>query len=208
MTRTKTRNNPWPDFETPTEDGRRRRSDRSRHQIIVALFDLVGEGDMTPTAQAVAQRAGVGLRTVFRHFEDMDSLFEEMTEELMAIYMPKVVAPFEGKSWRDRLIELADRNTQLFEQIFPWQVALMIRRFQSPFLQKQYQRELMILRSSLKAILPKEVVSNQTLFAALEVNLAFATWRRLREEQGLSVELARKTLKMILTSLIASTDVD
>ena len=46
------------------------------------MFELLREDDMTPTALAVAERAGVGLRTVFRHFEDMESIFEDMTEEL------------------------------------------------------------------------------------------------------------------------------
>ena len=66
---------PWPELETTTEDGRRQRSDRSRRRIIEALFDLIGEGDMSPSAVNVAARAEVGLRTVFRHFEDMDSIY-------------------------------------------------------------------------------------------------------------------------------------
>jgi len=70
---------PWPKLEAATEDGRRQRSDRSRRRIIEALFDLIGEGNMTPSAVGVAERANVGLRTVFRHFEDMDSIYDEMT---------------------------------------------------------------------------------------------------------------------------------
>ena len=58
----------------PPRDGRALRSERSRRPIVEALFALVGEGVLQPTAQQVADRAGVGIRTVFRHFEDMDAL--------------------------------------------------------------------------------------------------------------------------------------
>ena len=59
-------------------DGRVRRGERSRGAIVEALHALIGAGDLAPTAQQVAERAGVGLRSVFRHFRDMESLFAEV----------------------------------------------------------------------------------------------------------------------------------
>ena len=60
----------------PTEerDGRRLRSQDSRARIVAAMLDLIREGEIAPSAELVASRANVGLRTVFRHFKDMDSL--------------------------------------------------------------------------------------------------------------------------------------
>lgn len=203
-TATKGRKSPWPEEQIQTEDGRRQRSDRSRRKIIKAMFELLREGEMTPTAVAVAARANVGLRTVFRHFEDMDSIFEEMTAELKTVTMPKVIAPFEATKWRDRLLEIIDRNAELYEDVFPMQVALLVRRHQSEFLTRQYKSEVALLRSSLKSFLPKDVTNDRTLFAALEVNLSFATWRRLREDQNLSVVNATKTLKQVVTALTAN----
>jgi AcrR family transcriptional regulator len=52
-------------------DGRRVRSERSRKSIIDAMLQLVEEGILVPTAQQVSERAGVSLRSVFRHFSDM-----------------------------------------------------------------------------------------------------------------------------------------
>ena len=207
MTANSSKRTPWPEIETQSEDGRRQRSNRSRRQIIQALFDLMRDDEMTPTAVTVAERAGVGLRTVFRHFEDMESIFEEMTAELKAVTMPKVVAPFEASDWRDQLMELVDRNAELWEDVFPMQVALVIRRFQSEFLTRQYQSEVQLLRSSLKSFLPKDIVENRPLFAAIEVNFTFATWRRLREDQGLSVEASKETLKLIMKALIAESKI-
>lgn len=205
---TSRKKNPWPAFEDNSPDGRRQRSGRSRRQIIEAMFELLRKGNMSPTAVEVAERANVGLRTVFRHFEDMESIFEEMTDELKAAYMPVFLAPLEATTWRDRLFEIAHRNADLYEQVFPMQVALVIRRFQSDFLTKQYKSEVSLLRASLKSILPKKAYENRILFAAIEVNLTFATWRRLREDQNLSVQNAKATLELILSSLIADIDAE
>ena len=198
---------PWPELEAETEDGRRRRSGRSRRQIIKAMFELLREGNMSPTAVEVAERANVGLRTVFRHFEDMESIFEEMTEELKSVTMPKVLAPLESRDWRGQLFELTNRIADVYESVFPMQVALVIRRFQSEVLTTQYQKDVDLLRSTLRSILPPTIVKDGDLFAAIEVNLTFATWRRLREDQNLSVERAKSTLDRILTALIADVDV-
>ena len=52
-------------------DGRLARSARTRHAVVDALLDLLGEGDLRPTAARIAERAGVSLRIVFHHFEDL-----------------------------------------------------------------------------------------------------------------------------------------
>jgi AcrR family transcriptional regulator len=59
-------------------DGRRLRSADSRRRILGAMLALILEGKPDPGAEAVAARAGVGLRTVFRLFSDMESICAEM----------------------------------------------------------------------------------------------------------------------------------
>ncbi|HEY1738220.1 MAG TPA: TetR/AcrR family transcriptional regulator [Acidimicrobiia bacterium] len=58
----------------PGIDGRRLRSDRSRAAVVDALLTLYEEGNAQPGAAEIARRAGVSERSVFRHFEDLDSL--------------------------------------------------------------------------------------------------------------------------------------
>ena len=61
---------------TPAKvDGRRLRSDRSRQVIVEAMLQLINEGNLVPTAQQIANHAKVGIRSVFRHFEDMEAIF-------------------------------------------------------------------------------------------------------------------------------------
>ena len=69
-------------IEDEVSDGRVQRSVRSRRHILDAMVELVTEGELQPTGQQVADRAGVGLRTVFRHFEDMETLFAQLRERI------------------------------------------------------------------------------------------------------------------------------
>lgn len=163
---------------------------------------------MSPSAVSVAERANVGLRTVFRHFEDMDSIYDEMTAELTEAIMPKIMAPYEASTWRDRLMECVDRRAELYEMVFPMRVCMALRRFQSKFLGEQYERDTKLARSSLKSLLPKDVTSDRDLFGAIEAVLDFSTWRQLRQDQNRSVESAKASIRMILTGLIANVDVD
>jgi len=66
------------DLSPQETDGRRRRSADSRARIVAAMLELTRESALVPGAEQVALRAGVGLRTVFRHFQDMDSLYSEI----------------------------------------------------------------------------------------------------------------------------------
>ena len=57
-------------------DGRRLRSGRSRQLIIESMLQLIKDGNLAPTAKQVANHAKVGIRSVFRHFEDMEALIQ------------------------------------------------------------------------------------------------------------------------------------
>tara|TARA_R110000787_G_scaffold84205_4_gene180687 strand:- start:16981 stop:17613 length:633 start_codon:yes stop_codon:yes gene_type:complete len=184
-------------------DGRRQRSERSRTQIIDALFALIREGDMSPSAARVAERAAVGQRTVFRHFEDMDSLFGEMSEQIQSEIMPIVLAPYTSTDWHERLVELVRRRAAVYERIFPIRVSANLRRFNSRFLMSEYRRNLILERESLKAVLPKDRASDKRLISALDVVTGFQAWRRLRQDQGLSAEEAHGIMLFMVEQIVA-----
>jgi AcrR family transcriptional regulator len=56
-------------------DGRTARSAKTRDAIADALLDLLTEGDPRPTARKIADRAGVSLRSVYVHFDDLEDLY-------------------------------------------------------------------------------------------------------------------------------------
>lgn len=65
-------------------DGRRARRDRNNDAVIKACWELFAEGEMYPTAQQVAERSGVSLRSVFRHFQNLEALVATAAESYYA----------------------------------------------------------------------------------------------------------------------------
>jgi AcrR family transcriptional regulator len=175
-------------------DGRRNRGEQSRRRIIAALTELVREGVITPTAEAVAARADVGLRTVFRHFADMETLYREIAAEIDAAVGPAATARLAGGDWRERLAASIELRATLFERLMPFQVATAVHRHESPFLDGQQVEAAALQRSLLRHALPKALAADKARFEALDLVLSFDAWLRLRREQGLSRAAARRVM--------------
>jgi len=184
-------------------DGRRERSSRSRERIVHALIELIRAGEMTPAAARVAEKANVGLRTVFRHFEEMDSLNREISGIVAAEILPMVEKPFEGATWQEQLDDLLERRADIYERIMPLKIAGSLQRFRSAFLMEDYNRFLKMEREGLKRVLPPAIVKDSVLFSAIELATGFQAWRRLRHDQRLSPKDAHRVLAFTLDRLVA-----
>ncbi len=199
MTKPQIRRPPEADDEP---DGRRRRGNTSRARIVAAMLELVEGGNVAPGAARVAALAGVSLRTVFRHFEDMESLYREMGETVQARVLPAYFRPYAGTTWRARLLEMVERRIELFEVVMPFKVSGDLRRFQSEFLSKDYRDHLDLEKASLDAVLPPDVASDAALVEALRAATGFQAWRTLRKDQALSRDDARAVLLRMLGALL------
>src|SRR5690606_12657488 len=94
-------------------DGRLARSERSRAAIVDAMLELVGEGVPYPTAEQVAARARVGIRTVFRHFRDRESRFAAMSARSEEEVAPRFAPPPIEGPLEKRLREMVARRCRL-----------------------------------------------------------------------------------------------
>ncbi|MBX9795384.1 MAG: TetR/AcrR family transcriptional regulator [Sphingomonas sp.] len=172
------------------------------------MLALVRDGHYTPSAAQVADVAGVGLRTVFRHFDEMDALYREIATHLELKVMPMILQPFTAQEWRGRLREMIDRRIEVYETILPFRIASSVRRFQSDFLLEGYNRQVQLEKSALNAILPPRVLSDAALSGAMEVALSFQCWRRLRHDQGLAVPDSRAVVTVLVDALIVAAGPD
>ena len=188
--------------EKPSSDGRRRRSEQSRDKIVAAMLELTEEGAITPTAEDVAARAGVGLRSVFRRFKDMESLYHEMAVRLSRHYEMWLV-PFETDDWRAQLAETVDRRLTTFEKLMPFRRAADAHRHESPMIQAEHDRIVAMMRARLKEILPPEIAGRGETFEALDLLLSIESWQRLRLVQGLPVKRARALIESQVAMLTA-----
>jgi AcrR family transcriptional regulator len=192
---------PPPPSRPEETDGRRRRSQDSRARIVAALLKLTREGELAPSAEQVAARAGVGLRTVFRHFSDMESLYREMTEVIETELRAVALRPFKGEGWRERVVELIGRRGDGFEVIGPFRRASDLRRHASLVLQDDHERLTGTLRAILLRELPGDSVDSATV-EALDLMLSYEAWSRLRREQGLEPAEAQRVLERTVKALI------
>ncbi len=183
-------------------DGRRRRSADSRRRIVEAMLELVREGDLAPSADSVAARAGVGRRTVFRLFSDMEGIYREMNAILRDKVAPVRALPLAGDTPEARLHALVERRIRFFEEVLPVTVAAAIHRHRSPVLQADHKAIQAELRGILAAVLGPAV--DPARFEALDAVLSIDLWRRLRHDQGLSPESATAILHRIVAGLLGA----
>jgi AcrR family transcriptional regulator len=166
------------------------------------MLQLVGSGDVAPSAARVAEVAGVGLRTVFRHFEDMDALYREMSAVIEERVIPIISEPLKGSDWKAKMSEIADRRAIVFETILPFRISANLKRFQSPYLMQDYQRMVKAEAEGIEALLPGSVKTDTLGSRGINVILSFQTWRLLRHDQGLSTDEARLVIKRMLTDAL------
>ena len=189
----------------PVVDGRRLRSEVSRLRIVEAMIALVSEGLTMPPAEAVAARAGVGLRTVFRLFEDMDGLYRGMQAVMTERLGGLLEAPIVASEWREAINILIDRRAEAFEMILPLQIAADSARSRSAALRDGRLRLVKGQRDTLLAALPAAIQGDAELVQALDLALSFETWRRLRTDQGADVAQARAVMRRIASALVGDT---
>jgi AcrR family transcriptional regulator len=185
-----------------SSDGRKRRSHDSQRRIVDALLALVGEGHLTPSAEQVSERAGVGLRSVFRHFNDMESLHRVAATIVAAKLEQGAREPFKATAWRGQLYELIERRAKGYERLAPFLRAEQLHRSGSPVLQAAHTKFVTALRQILSERLPDNTTVPPDTFEAIDLLLSFEAWQRLRQEQRLSATQARAVLRVAVTALL------
>lgn len=167
-------------------DGRLLRSERSRQLIIDAMQELVNEGVLVPTAQNVADRAGVGIRSVFRHFADMETLFATMDVELRESYEGLFLGGDRAGTLPERILHAIERRASAWEKLSSTILSTQAQMWRSPVLQKNYARNQRGLRKDLAGWLPEIDDLPAVRREAVDAAASFETWNRLRSHQGLS----------------------
>jgi AcrR family transcriptional regulator len=183
-------------------DGRLRRSQRSGQAIVEALLGLIGDGVLEPTAQQVAERAAVGIRTVFRRFSDMESLFAEMDARLQAEALPLLLGGRPQGTPRDRALGLVRQRVAFFERIAPYKRSGNVKRWRSPFLRDRHARLVRVLRAELLRWLPELRRVPAAVVEALDLATSFEAWDRLRGEQNLTRARAAAAVERTVLALV------
>ena len=187
-----------------SSDGRRQRSERSQTAIIEAALALMDEGALVPTAQQIADRAGVGIRSFFRHFADMDSLFLAADEMLISSYEALFEVDNRAGTLSERVARAVDLYGNAFDQLRPIILCTQAQLWRSPKLRENYAWHQKRLRKELELWLPEVVALPKDRSEALHAVASFDMWHRLREHQGLSPKASSDIVTLLVHDLIAS----
>lgn len=171
---------------------------------MAALLDRIGEGVLQPTAQQVAERAGVGIRTVFRHFSEMDSLYAAMDARLEGDVRPALAGGARTGSLDERIGGLVRQRAQLFERIAPYKRAANLQRWRSRFLQERHLVLQRALRDDARAWLPEVAALPSDAAEAVDLVTAFEAWDRLRSDRQLVPQAAIAVMERALRAVLSS----
>ncbi|MGB1959302.1 MAG: TetR/AcrR family transcriptional regulator [Luminiphilus sp.] len=188
----------------PSSDGRRQRSERSQTAIIEAALSLMDEGTLVPTAQQIADRAGVGIRSFFRHFADMDSLFLAADDMLLSSYEALFEVDDRTGALASRVARAVDLYGNAFDKLRPIILCTQAQLWRSPKLRENYAWHQKRLRKELELWLPEVSAMPKDLREALHAVASFDMWHRLREHQGLSPKASADIVSSLVMDLIAS----
>jgi len=184
-------------------DGRIQRSERSSQAIVDALLALIEEGTLVPTAQQISSRAGVGIRTLFRQFSDMDSLFDALDMQLRDSYEAFFSVGDRSGTLAQRLQYAIERRAAGYEKNKLLMQSTRAHAWKSASLQKNYRRAQRDLRSDLEDWLPEIKSLPAAQQEAVDMLASPESWHRLREEQGLAIETAIAVVVDTVALLVA-----
>jgi AcrR family transcriptional regulator len=191
-------------MEPPKLDGRLNRSVVTRNKIVETLTTLILEGQISPTAEQVALRANVGLRTVFRHFDNMDALYREISIDVDAQIKPLLQARLDGQTWQERVAQSIGVRSEIYDRTAAMHVAAQVHRHESAYLTQNLMESARLQRDLLQRLLPPDVAQSPHLLDALDLVLSFESWIRLRREQSLSASEATAVMQLTVKALLAT----
>ena len=188
-------------------DGRRLRSERSQTAVVDAMLDLYREGVLRPGASEIAQRAGVSERTVFRLFDDLQSLTATVLERQSARAGHLFAAPDNSGGREERIDALLAQRLTLYEEISPVMRAARLClpastatreaiRARRRLLRRQVERQ---FRPELDRLPPSD---RAELVTALDTTLGLETLELLRATEGLTTAEARAVLGRMVRALL------
>ena len=188
--------------KTAAVDGRRQRTERSRNAIVKAATELVQEGVLIPTAQQIAERAGVGLRTFFRHFEDMSTLFVAVDDGIRDEYTELTLGGDRHGTLEERIEHAVEKHAEVYEQNANIMLCTASMRWKYEFLRKNYAKIQRGLRKDLDDWLPELTKIDKTYREAVDAIASFDMWHRLREHQGLSLSASREIVATLIKDIL------
>lgn len=191
-------------------DGRTHRTLRSRRAICDACLDLVEEGTLQPSADEIAQRAGVSRRSIFNHFADLGELYDAVAEAGMQRCAPllaeiSIEAPVE-----QRLERLVAVRAKFLEATAAFTRALTAQALVGPMPDQAIRvsrAALELQHAEVERLFVPELEGHpqqvrDEIIEAMSAVLSPLSWEFLRRSRGNSQSRTRAVVKRTLAAIL------
>ena len=162
-------------------DGRFARSQKTKDDIVKALLKLLKDTPF-PTAEQVAKESKIGLRTVYRQFKDMESIYLSLHEE--CLYSLKQMFKNEidiEKSFEERIYLAISERLAIYSEYESLFIATISNAARLPILVDQVAASYQIMRERFIKIVP-EIKNLSTIKSdLLFTRFLFPSWFSLRK---------------------------
>jgi AcrR family transcriptional regulator len=189
-------------------DGRTARAERTRAAIVDAHLALIEEGDLRPTGERIAERAGVSLRALWTNFKDMETLFEASGERLLAQQESAFQPVSPALPLNKRIDAFCAQRASSLQLIAASARAAQMREPVSPQLRRNRLKHIARLRAELEELFAPELEMagdgrEQLLHALLSATM-WPAWSTLRDGLGLTVPEAQAVMQRTVTALLVA----
>lgn len=190
-------------------DGRNRRRLNSFERAVDALLDLIESGTPAPTAEEIAERSGISVRTVFRLTEDIESLHAAaVTRQMERTAHLYVMLPSSGPLVA-RVRALVKNRSAVFEGIARVRRVGVRLMEASPQIAEGLRRHHRMLRAQVELVFSMELATiprarREVALNALDVACSWETWDQLRRIKGLSVPESARVMRLLVEATVGT----
>ena len=195
-----------PALNIKTGDGRFARSKKTKDAIVRALLKLLRNTPF-PTAEQVAKESKIGLRTVYRQFKDMESIYLSLHEECMhslgQIFNSDVDL---DRPFNERVSFAIRERFTIYDEYETLFIATISNSARLPTLVNQVAESYQFMRERFIKIVPEienlSTIKSDLLFTRILFPSWFSLRNVLRHDQKIIIdELSNDLMKYIKSNI-------
>lgn len=188
---------------TAERDGRGLRAERTRDAVVEALLELLDHGDIRPTGERIAARAGVSERSVFQHFRDREALFEAAARRQFERVMRTLRVIDPGLPLERRIDEFVEQRTGLLETVSGVRRGAILLEHESETVAGRLRWARRVKAKEVERVFAAELSGREPAVRhALIAACAWTAWQGLRFHQGLSAARARDAVRAAIVGIL------
>lgn len=196
-----------PPDEDNRVDGRRLRGQKTKRAIVLALLELIEEGNPAPPARKIAERAGIAIRSIRQHFDTREDL-------LLAVAAEHAERMSDAREVVDGDASLEER-VEAFTQARAKELEVSMTMRHAATLEEKSDVIARAIRATAKArrrdvarVFEKEIArapeaDRKAMLDALDAATAGRTWDAMRRDAGLGSSAARDAMRVMLDGIVS-----